>query len=298
MPWLAATTSSLRVLVADRELAAAHPQQRHRPLQHRAQQAVQLQLAREVRERGEQRALLVEPPLLRGEEPRPPDRDARLRGGRLEDLQVAAVEGAAPVAARHQLADGALVDAQRQAQLRGAVGAPVEGARAGAQRRDEVVGAAEVHAGPREGEGLVAQRLHHRAAHRRLVLGLGDAGAEAEQRRAHLGQRGRAGGAEGAGGTRRRHGAVHSAGGTAGRRTVKTEPSPGALVTERVPAHHLAEAPRDRQAQAGAAVAPRRRGLRLLERLEDLGGLLRRHPDAGVADAEQDGPVLALGAQR
>ena len=51
-------------------------------------------------------------------------------------------------------------------------------------------------------------------------------------------------------------------------------------------AHQLDESQRDREPQPRAAVAPRRRAVRLRERLEDLSLLLRSYADAGVADRE------------
>ena len=53
-----------------------------------------------------------------------------------------------------------------------------------------------------------------------------------------------------------------------------------------------AEQPRDlaadREAEAGAAVAPARRSVGLLERLEDQAQLVPRDADAGVLDGEPD----------
>ena len=79
----------------------------------------------------------------------------------------------------------------------------------------------------------------------------------------------------------------------AGSRIVKVEPWPGSLVDRDVAAHHLAEAPADREAQARAAVLARRRGVGLGERLEEPAHLLRRHADAGVGDRERH-PVAAV----
>ncbi len=58
--------------------------------------------------------------------------------------------------------------------------------------------------------------------------------------------------------------------------------------------HHLDELGGDRQAQPGAAVAPRGRSVDLGERLEDQRLLLRRNPDPRVNDVEpQNEPVAA-----
>jgi predicted alpha/beta-hydrolase family hydrolase len=51
-------------------------------------------------------------------------------------------------------------------------------------------------------------------------------------------------------------------------------------------AHDFDQALRDGQAQAGAAEAPRGRGVRLRESLEDPIQLVRRDADAGVVDGE------------
>ena len=61
-----------------------------------------------------------------------------------------------------------------------------------------------------------------------------------------------------------------------------------------VAAHHAAEVARDRESQAGAAELAGSGAVRLAERLEQLGELLGRHADTGVADAEHD-PRAALG---
>ena len=58
---------------------------------------------------------------------------------------------------------------------------------------------------------------------------------------------------------------------SAGIRRTKTVPRPGALSTVRAPPISLIEAESDRQAEAGAAVAARGRGVGLLEGLEDAG---------------------------
>ena len=66
----------------------------------------------------------------------------------------------------------------------------------------------------------------------------------------------------------------------------KVLPAPGCALDPDPPRHHLDERRRDRQPQPGAAEPPRRRAVRLAERLEDRGVLLRRNADAGVADQE------------
>src|SRR5215469_8818115 len=48
-------------------------------------------------------------------------------------------------------------------------------------------------------------------------------------------------------------------------------------------AMHLDETLRDRQAETGAAIAPRRRRMRLAEGLAGAGDLLLAHADAGIA---------------
>ena len=60
-----------------------------------------------------------------------------------------------------------------------------------------------------------------------------------------------------------------------------------------ITAHHLAEAPADRQPQAGAAVFARGGGIRLHERFEYFLHLRRRHADAGIAHPEHHA-VLAV----
>ena len=63
----------------------------------------------------------------------------------------------------------------------------------------------------------------------------------------------------------------------------KVLPRPGSLSTPDRPAHQLDEPRGDRQPQAGAAVPPRRRAVRLLEGVEDRRLLLGRDADARVA---------------
>src|SRR5262249_21980182 len=55
-----------------------------------------------------------------------------------------------------------------------------------------------------------------------------------------------------------------------------------------VAAHHTRGLARDGKAEPRSTVALRGRGVRLREFLEQLGLLLRRHPDTGVADGEFD----------
>ena len=66
------------------------------------------------------------------------------------------------------------------------------------------------------------------------------------------------------------------------------EPSPGDARHGHVAAQHPGEAPRDREAQAGAAVLAGRRGVGLGERLEKLGDLFLRHADARVRHGDLD----------
>ena len=61
---------------------------------------------------------------------------------------------------------------------------------------------------------------------------------------------------------------------------------PGLALDADGAAHQLGEPLRDRQAEPGAAVFARGRAVRLLEGLEHAGPLLRRHADAGIADAQ------------
>ena len=63
-----------------------------------------------------------------------------------------------------------------------------------------------------------------------------------------------------------------------------------------LPAHHLDQAGRDRQAQPGAAVLAGRRGVGLGERLEEPLLLLGGDADAGVADGEVQAHLLARSA--
>src|ERR1051326_129285 len=108
----------LRALVEDREPPPRDVEQRDRPLEHRLQQLVELQLAGEIGQRIEQRPLLGEPVALGGQEARAADRDAGLIGRGGEDLEIPLLERLTAGALDRQLADRALVDAQRQAQLR------------------------------------------------------------------------------------------------------------------------------------------------------------------------------------
>ena len=71
-------------------------------------------------------------------------------------------------------------------------------------------------------------------------------------------------------------------------------PRPSVLSTQTPAAHELDEAQRDREAQAGAAVAPRRRAVGLRERLKDCPLLVLRNADAGVADGEVKRHASAL----
>ena len=66
-----------------------------------------------------------------------------------------------------------------------------------------------------------------------------------------------------------------------------TEPRPGALLTSMRAAHHLDQLLRDREAEAGAAVAARCRAVGLREGLEQAGALRLADADAGVAHGEQ-----------
>ena len=72
--------------------------------------------------------------------------------------------------------------------------------------------------------------------------------------------------------------------GTGCRAGLALEPDP--------PVHHLDELRRDGQAEAGAAVAARRRGVGLHERAEDLRCLSWRDADAGVAHREAQAHVV------
>src|SRR5262249_44400013 len=60
-----------------------------------------------------------------------------------------------------------------------------------------------------------------------------------------------------------------------------------------VAAHHARELSRDRQAEASAAEALRGCLVGLAELVEQLGLLLRRHPNAGIGDRDLD-PVAAV----
>ena len=77
-------------------------------------------------------------------------------------------------------------------------------------------------------------------------------------------------------------------------------PRPGSLSTLIVPAHQGHQPGGDGQAQAGAAVLPRGRGVRLLEGLEDPLLLVGRDADAGVAhrEAQADSPPSGGGPRR
>ena len=78
---------------------------------------------------------------------------------------------------------------------------------------------------------------------------------------------------------------------------MKVEPAPGGALDGGVAAHQPGDLPGNRQAQAGAAELPGRRGVGLGERLEELGRLLGRHADARVGDGKADplAPGLGLG---
>ena len=73
---------------------------------------------------------------------------------------------------------------------------------------------------------------------------------------------------------------------SAGRVTVKVEPTPARALDGDVAAHHLAEVAADHQAEAGPAVLPAGRAVSLGERLEQAAELLLGHADAGVGDGE------------
>ena len=76
----------------------------------------------------------------------------------------------------------------------------------------------------------------------------------------------------------------------------KVLPRPGSLSTRDLPAHQGHQPGGDRQAQPGAAVPPRRRGVLLLERPEDPLLLVPGDADAGVAHGEPQAD-LALGCR-
>src|SRR6516165_3987257 len=78
-----------------------------------------------------------------------------------------------------------------------------------------------------------------------------------------------------------------------GRRTVKTEPLPGSLVTVTSPPI-MRELARDGKAEPRAAEALSGRGIGLGELLEQLRLLLRGHANTGVSDRELD-PVATVG---
>ena len=79
---------------------------------------------------------------------------------------------------------------------------------------------------------------------------------------------------------------------------VKVEPTPGFALDANVAAHHLAELFRERQAQAGAAIAARGGIIGLRESAKQFSDLLGRHADAGVLHAEDEPirPVARLAA--
>ena len=87
-------------------------------------------------------------------------------------------------------------------------------------------------------------------------------------------------------------GVVASGAAAAGRSVGKLDGERGPLALlalhGHVAAHHLAEALRDRQPQARAAVLARRAGVGLAEFLEEPRHLVRRHADAGVRDTPAD----------
>ncbi len=122
----------LGLLVVDRELAAGNAEERHGALEDDLEQPPQLELAGEVLERVEERALLGRARPLGLDQPRARDRDRRLARGGRGDLHVPLLEGARPVPLDDQLPDGALPDAERQLEFghrRAAVGAERPGAR-------------------------------------------------------------------------------------------------------------------------------------------------------------------------
>jgi hypothetical protein len=174
-------------LVVDGQLTAGDAQQRDGALEHHLEQSIQLQLAGKIGQGGQQRPLFGGPLAFRLQQPRPPDGDAGLIGRRGQNLEVALVERPRPVPLHDQFADGALTGAQRDLQLGDRTAAVAELAGAGLEHRLEVRRAGEEQADALEPERLLAQPLHHAAAHLILVLGLGDPGAEVEQRRSHPG---------------------------------------------------------------------------------------------------------------
>ena len=85
-------------------------------------------------------------------------------------------------------------------------------------------------------------------------------------------------------------GAAHRRLAFAGSRSVKVDPLPGVLSSSMRAAENLRQAAADRQAEAGAAVAARRRRVELAEVLEHLHLILRRNADAGVLDRDRHLP--------
>ena len=87
--------------------------------------------------------------------------------------------------------------------------------------------------------------------------------------------------------------ALAGASALAGKRTVKTEPLPGSLVTVTSPPIMRASLRVIAKSEAGAAVLPGGRGIGLAEFLEQLRLLLRRHADAGVGHGDLD-PIVPV----
>ena len=81
---------------------------------------------------------------------------------------------------------------------------------------------------------------------------------------------------------------------------VNVAPSPGTLAPPDPAAHEIGQPRADGEAQAGAAVAARHRGVAQLERLEQLGHAVGVDADAGVADldAQHRHGAAAVGDER
>ncbi len=196
----------LRHFVEHGQLPARDPEQGHGPLQDRPEDAVQLELARQVREGVQQRPLLGRSLPLRQQESRSTDADARLVRRRRQDLQVALVEGLAADPLDDQLPDRAVVHAQREPKLCPVVAVPVQIAGRGPELRVEGRRPRQVEPHRVELEGRVVQPLHDGAADVVLVLRLGDARAQPEERGPQVRELPGPGGPRSAAGSARAHG--------------------------------------------------------------------------------------------
>src|SRR6185312_7124758 len=175
----------VKILVVHGKLAARDPKKRHGAMEHRFEQRVELQLARQVRERIEERTLLGCATPFGGKQAHASDRGARLRRGRRQNLEITLTEGPAPVVLRDQLADRALTSAQRHAQFRCLCRVCAEPARAGLQRWLERLAARQIDPRAIESEHRVQETLDDVVADALLIERFGDSRAEPEQRGSH-----------------------------------------------------------------------------------------------------------------